>query len=77
MNPKRGKRDTNQNNSGLNSFMIMAYSLENKDLSKVPYFTHGFVEEYIKIKSTSSGESYIGKGYKYFSEGYIGDITGI
>ena len=45
------------------------------DLSIVPYFTHAFVEKYVKLKSASSGESYIDKGYKYFSEGYIGQIN--
>ena len=46
------------------------------DLSIVPYFTHAFVENYVKCLSASSGESNIDKGFQYFSEGYITDIKG-
>ena len=54
----------------------METSYSETDLSTVPYFTHAVVENYAKYISASSGESNIHKGFQYFSEGYITDITG-
>ena len=46
------------------------------DLSRVPFFSFGFVEESIKKVAKSDGSKEITKGYKYFSEKYITDIKG-
>ena len=38
------------------------------DLLIVPEFTYSFVENYIRNKNKASGNAYLGKGHKDFSE---------
>ncbi|XP_056000210.1 uncharacterized protein LOC125676125 [Ostrea edulis] len=45
------------------------------DLSIVPDLTFGFVEKFVKRDSQSLGEKEISKGYKYFCERYVTNIT--
>lgn len=47
-----------------------------RDLTIVPNITFGFVESFINDHSKSLGNQQLSKGYKYFSEKYITDITG-
>ena len=35
-----------------------------------------FVENYIKTKSFSTGESHLNKGFKYFTEYYVHNVRG-
>ena len=46
-----------------------------RDLSIVPAITFGFVENFIKTGSQSLGEKELSKGYKYFCERYVTNIT--
>ena len=46
------------------------------DLTIVPPITFGFVEDIIKGSSQSLGIKEVSKGYKYFSEKYVTNITG-
>ena len=46
------------------------------DLDLVLAISFGFVENYVKSHKTSSGDTPIKKGFKYFSEGYIQDLIG-
>ena len=59
----------------------MATSVKSKsysdcDLFVVPNISFNFVENYVRSSNKASGESYISKGYKYFSEHYIFGIKG-
>ncbi|VDI71680.1 Hypothetical predicted protein [Mytilus galloprovincialis] len=45
------------------------------DLTIVPPITFGFVEDIIKGSSQSLGIKEVSKGYKYFSEKYVTNIT--
>ncbi|CAG2195245.1 unnamed protein product [Mytilus edulis] len=47
------------------------------DLTIVPPITFGFVEDIIKGSSQSLGIKEVSKGYKYFSEKYVTNITGV
>ena len=47
-----------------------------RDLSCVPDLNFTFVEDYISGISKASGRAHISKGYKYFNEGYVHNITG-
>lgn len=46
-----------------------------RDLRVVPEITFGFVENFITEGSKSLGEKEISKGYKYFCERYVTNIT--
>lgn len=48
----------------------------NKDLTIVPNLTFGCVESYMKSVSQSLGDKELTKGYKYFCEKYVTNITG-
>lgn len=48
----------------------------NKDLKIVPNLTFGCVESYMKSVSQSLGDKELTKGYKYFCEKYVTNITG-
>ena len=54
----------------------MSASYSDRDLDLIPFLTFSFVEDYVKSKKASSGDSHISKGYKYFSEKYIHDLKG-
>lgn len=56
------------------SNMASSYSI--RDLDLIPSLTFSFVEQYIKSKKQSSGDKSMSKGFQYFSEGYIYDLTG-
>ena len=47
-----------------------------KDLTLVPDITFGFVEDFIKSHSTSSGKEQMTKGFKYYSEQYVHSVSG-
>lgn len=47
-----------------------------KDLTIVPDLTFGSVESYVKSVSQSLGNKELSKGYKYFCEKYVTNITG-
>lgn len=48
----------------------------NKDLTIVPKLTFGCIESYMKSVSQSLGDKELTKGYKYFCEKYVTNITG-
>lgn len=50
--------------------------LGSKDLSLVPEINFGFVENFAKAKSKSHGDKELSKGYKYFCEKYITNVSG-
>ena len=45
------------------------------DISSILYLTTAFVENYVKSKSKSSGKSHVDKGYIYFREEFIKNIS--
>ena len=51
-------------------------SYSERDLSLIPEITFTFVESYIKDNKHSSGNKSINKGYKFYSESYIGSLKG-
>lgn len=54
----------------------MASSYSTRDLDLIPSLTFSFIEQYIKSKKQSSRDKSMNKGFQYFSEGYIHDLTG-
>lgn len=46
-----------------------------EDLTIVPDLTFGCVESYVKSVSQSLGDKELSKGYKYFCEKYVTNIT--
>jgi len=48
-----------------------------RDLFIVPECRYTFVENYIRNWNKASGDAYLGKGHKYFSESYIFGIKGM
>lgn len=47
-----------------------------KDLTSVPDLTFGYVESYVKNVSQSLWDKELSKGYKYFCEKYVTNISG-
>lgn len=47
-----------------------------KDITNVPDLTFGCVESYVESVSQSLGDIKLSKGYKYFCEKYVTNITG-
>lgn len=46
-----------------------------KDITNVPDLTFGCVESYVESVSQSLGDIKLSKGYKYFCEKYVTNIT--
>ena len=66
---------SSSSNVGQNNKPVHSYS--NRDLSIIPIeFDLELVSKFVKSRSKASGDSHINKGYKYFHEGYIHNITG-